>query len=225
MLARSQKLSNPREYEYTGSTVKCGIISFFTFPIACVFTLLAHSAFAESNEVTVTLFGQPCLLSGSFDKNTLKAIHAISPEQTYPAADSAPTADALRKGIDRLKSTTGIPPAFDRYKDRLLKRFEGQVKFADALSAARKSGKAESLLTPLKPLLTGKSREKDFETLAKKIDAAKTADADLALQLLDIFNEMIEPDPEDDFHKTVQKTGVRYTCDFSDEGDEEESAE
>ncbi len=64
---------------------------------------------------------------------------------------------------------------------------------------------------------------KEFETALKKADAAKTL-AKPATQesLLEAFNDSIEPDPEEEFHRAIQRLGVQYTCSFEESEDKTE---
>ena len=172
------------------------------------------------NEITVSLFGQPCLLSGPIEKNILRTIHSISPAQVYPEPGTAVSSDFLRKAIDKVKTANNVPPQLDGYRERLTKRLESQLVLANGLSAAKKAGKSEPLVAATKTYIPSR-RLKEFETLARKLDGKK-GDAELEGQIFLLFSEMVEADPEEDFHKAIQRMSVRYTCDFADEGESEE---
>ena len=167
-------------------------------------------------EITVTLFGQPCQLAGPLDKTTLKEIHAISPEQVYPAEVSGLNIEPVRKSLEKLKAAHGAPPALDRYRERLLRRLELQVAFLEGLAAAKRAKKAEPLLAGIATFTQGK-RTKQFNALLKKTNFANFADREAGTELLDALLEAVEPDPEEDFHKAIQRLSVQYTCVFADE--------
>ncbi|HLD99847.1 MAG TPA: hypothetical protein VJB59_06285 [Bdellovibrionota bacterium] len=177
----------------------------------------ANSA-SKTSEITVTLFGQPCYLSGPVSTSALKSIHSISPEQIYPSSDALPSSEPIRRSLERLKNVSELPSGFERYRERLTRRLQAFLAFSDGLSAAKSAAKSESLLKLARPFLQGK-RIKEFETLAGKIDSSKKLDADLAGQLFEVFLDIVEPDPEETFHRTIQKLNIHYTCVFSEDGE------
>jgi hypothetical protein len=169
------------------------------------------SASTASTEIRVTLFGQPCLLSGPLDEGTLRTIHAISPEKT-PAPE---TADQARQLLERLrKLPAGVPSALDRYREKLGKRVAAQLAYFEGLAGARKNGgKADALLAATREHLIGGKRAKEFEELARKTDLGGAAGEE-ALSLA--YSEAIEPSPEEEFHRAIQRLNVRYTCSFEE---------
>jgi predicted RNase H-like nuclease (RuvC/YqgF family) len=179
----------------------------------------------NTKEIRVTLFGQPCQLQGSLDESVLKLIHSVSPAQLYPShAQSSPNEakNNTRRALEKLRSLRGLPPELDRYRDRLARRLEAQTAFFDGIEASRSSHKAEPLLSLTKRYIAEKS-DKKFEALAKKIESKPANIAELTEQLLDLYNDGIEPDPEEEFHRAIRRLKVEYVCSFDDvEEDEQE---
>lgn len=191
------------------STVILLAMAFLTIPAT-------HAASpTKKNEVKVLLFGQPCLLQGPLDDETLRAIHSLSPEQIDSLASNQPSGDSIRKSLQKLRSAQGLPPVLDRYREKLLKRFEALLAFVDGWEAAKRSSKSSPLLKATQSLLNGK-RVKDFQTLATKLDSPDSAKTGLFDSLMEIYSEMIEPDPEEEFHRAIRRLDIQYACSFDD---------
>ncbi len=176
-------------------------------------------------EVRVTLFDQPCILRGAVNEAVLKIIHTISPEQIYPttilAQSPSEAADGLRKSLDKLKKTPSTPTQLDRYRDRLTRRFTAQLSFFEGLLTLKQTGQPDALLEKGKRILPEK-KFKDFETQVKKKAAAGKAGPENFEPILDLFNEAIEADPEDEFHRAIRILDIHYVCNFGDSEDSEE---
>jgi len=177
---------------------------------------------APSNEIRVTLFGQPCSLRGPVDERMLKIIHLLSPEQLYPERDSPLTSGPTRKALDKLRAATGAPSGLDRYRERATKRLEAQLAFIESIESIEKPEKEHkiaSLLETGKSHLTG-SHLKDFEAAVKKAEAAKTLSRrDTIDSLFDTYSDGIEADPEEEFHRAIQRLNVQYVCLFEGNGE------
>lgn len=173
----------------------------------------------SGNEITVTLFGQPCLLSGPIDNIALKAIHSISPEQVF--IPEYPSLEVVQKALGKIKIANSVPAGLDRYKDRLRRRLEAQISFLTGIAGAKKEMKSTPLLSATQPHIAP-SRRSEFALQLKKIDSLKKWDSELQNKLWDQFNDLIEPNPEEEFHKSIQRLKIHYTCEFSDEADGEE---
>ena len=173
---------------------------------------------ANAADVKVVLFGQPCVLRGPLETGTLKSIHQISPEQIFGSQDGiTPSKKQTLVLLNRLTKSPPVPNALDRYKERLKKRLEAQIDFFDSFDEYRHTGKIETLTALMNRRVLPKS-QKEFEALVKK-----GADKGVATQEEKIFEnylEMIEPDPEEEFHRGIQKIHVQYICSF-DEGSHE----
>lgn len=190
------------------------LLFLLSLPIG-TFLPTALAASKTTTKIRVELFKQPCDLHGPFDETTLRAIHAISPERIYPAeTDSgAPvSASAVQKAIDQLRSSSGFPAALDRYKEKLIRRFEAQLAFYTGMAAAKKTHTAAPLLALTRKYFNGKPAD-DFVALSKKIETEKKENSEA---LLDLYNEKIEPDPEEEFHRVIQKLDVQYDCFFEE---------
>lgn len=206
------------------------IPSFAFLPLAWVSlaTLQAQAANtpgpAKTTRLPVKLFEQPCVLQGPLDEATLKAIHQISPNQLGPPQSADASIDKAKKSLERLKAAKGFPSSFDKYRDRQAKRLEAQITFLKALQEGKASKKAAPVLAAGKVLLKPKALAA-FETLAKKMETPEAAtDAGmrgLLEQLFEQFNEAVEADPEEDFHRALRKLNVEYDCAFEDSGEGE----
>lgn len=198
----------------------------------------ANSATPPQNEIPVQLFGQPCVLRGPLEKAALKAIHSISPDQMGPTEEEmsgpTPRLEDLKKAATALKGASPIPPLLDRYRERLSRRLDAQIAFAEGMQAAQRTQSASPLLTATKPYLQtavsahggrAKKTSQQFETLARKIFTAtasrsKASGQSEAQSLYDLYSESIESDPEEDFHRAIRRLNIRYHCNFGDPEEE-----
>jgi|GEM_PF-718519 len=175
-------------------------------------------------DLQVSLFGQPCLLQGPFEIKILKIIHEISPEQIPPLFSyrSTETLPLLKKSLSKLTSPTKTPPAFDNYRDHLIKRIEAQIAFAEGLLASQKNHKLILLITAIKPHVLAHN-QKTFEMLSKKLEvkqltpsSTQTETIDSIDQFGESYNDLIESNPEEDFHAAARKLKIRYNCSFDE---------
>lgn len=173
-------------------------------------------------EIRVTLLGQSCLLQGPFDEATLKMIHSIGPAQIYPNIQSPDSPHALeqtRHALSQLRSSTSLPSLLDRYREKLGKRFDAQIAFLNGLEVVPKNAQYASLQKAGK-LYLKKEDINSFESLLKKLlHSKKETQKSIGEQLFDLYNEGIEQDPEEEFHRAIKKLNVQYTCSF-EESDE-----
>jgi hypothetical protein len=177
----------------------------------------------KTQEIRVFLLGQLCLIQGPFEQATLKRIHDIGPAQIYPNLSSLgpPQEKVQIQDASKKLRTSPVPALLDRYKEKLLNRFDAQIAFLDALNSYRKTLKAGIILK------TGKDhlREKDFkkfQLLVNKLGSSSPTSAkgrEMLEQLFDLYNEAIEPDPESEFHRAIKKLNVQYTCSFEESDD------
>lgn len=172
--------------------------------------------FAPPAEIPVTLFGQPCVLSGPVSSETLKACHSISPEQLPPAR----TSDQARRLLEKLRKAQNIPSALERYRERLSRRLEAQIAFFNGLAAAKKSGRAADLISATKGQIPEK-QAKNFEALVKK-DPVASWNSAIIDQITDSYNDWIEQNPEEEFHRAIERMNIRYTCSFEESEESEE---
>ena len=185
---------------------------------------LTAASKAGATRISVTLFGQPCMLEGPLTQDALKAIHAVSPEEICSPFSVERTAEETRGAIEKLKAASGLPPSLDRYREKLTRRLKAELAFIDALPEAKKSKSATRLVDSTKEYVLA-SKRKEMETLSKSY-ATATPEAkrkELVSQLYDFYSEAIDANPEDEFHRAIRTMNVQYTCSFeeSDEGDSE----
>jgi hypothetical protein len=184
--------------------VRNGIFCLATF-------IVAISVTAAETEIKITLFGQPCVLKGPQDERTLQKVHSISPEQLEPPI----SVESARKQLERVRSATQLPSLLDSYRERQAKRLEAQVSYFEALEDAKKLGKPAPLMAVGKKYLKNQKPRRVYEDAVRK---AKTLqDRELSVRLLDLFNEGIEADPQEDFHRAAKKLGITYTCSFEED--------
>jgi hypothetical protein len=178
-----------------------------------------------TTRISVMLFGQPCMLEGPLTQDSLKAIHAVSPEEICSPFSVERTQDETRGALEKLKAATGLPSALERYREKLTRRLKAELVFLEALPETRKSKSAAQLIETTKEYVQA-SKRKEMESLAKSF-AASAPDSgkrkELASQLYDFYNEAIDANPEDEFHRAIRTMNVQYICSFeeSDEGDSE----
>ena len=166
-------------------------------------------------EIKVTLFGQPCTLSGQFTEVQLKAIHAISPEKIPPSV----SLEQAKESDRALRKSNELPPPLEPYREKLAKRVSAQLALKEALAQSRKLGNSEAIVAIAKKNLQPKPL-KEFQTTLSKLTAKQkisTWNSDSTDEISDLFDNLIEPHPEEEFHRTIKRLDVKYTCSF--EGD------
>jgi hypothetical protein len=197
--------------------------------LVSLFTLLSPTEPASwakttpETKIHVTLLGQPCLLEGPYDEATLKSIHSIGPAQLYPnlsASEPSNSRENAKKALDTIRNTPTLPSLLDRYRERLGRRLEAQIQFLESLEGFKKNQKIPPLLKIGKRYLQDRDL-RSFEATAKKLDgprkgASASTIRDLIEQLMDTFNDGIERDPEEEFHRAIKKMTVQYTCSFEE---------
>ncbi|MEK6578745.1 MAG: hypothetical protein AABZ55_05915 [Bdellovibrionota bacterium] len=193
---------------------------FFQIAIISGALLLSFDIWANS-QLDVTLFGQPCLLQGPLDKSKLQAIHSISPEQALPAYENRLSSESTRVALLKVKKIAGLPAAVDLYKEKLVRRLEGQVAFLEALDSSRSAKNLTPIISIIEKLLSPDKR-KEVEAKIKKLDPSRLFSNDLIEPIFQAFSDAIEPDPEDLFHRGIKKIGVQYICSFEAEGETDE---
>jgi hypothetical protein len=170
------------------------------------------------SQIHVTLFGQPCALRGPFDESTLKAIHAISPEQTYSIrtaedAEEATSAE-VKQSLNKISKPALIPPAgLDRYRERLALRLRQLEDFFQGAELARKTHSPSELIETGGLYLKG-VEARSFDELAERFAENQKTDVALKARLFDLYSSAIEPDPEEEFHLAIQRLNVSYSCAF-----------
>lgn len=174
----------------------------------------------KKNEIHVTLFGQPCLLSGPFGETILRTVHELSPERIPPFV----TAEQVKVARDRLSKASELPQALEGYRDRLTQRLQAQARFHEGLAEARKAGKAEALVARVRPSIEP-SRVVAFESAARKAETRQTPaswSAATVDELTQAFELAIEPHPEEEFHRVIHRLDISYQCSFEAETEADE---
>jgi hypothetical protein len=191
----------------------------FSLAFAYLPSFVEPACAASNHQIHVNLFGQPCILQGPVDDKVLQAIHSLSPEQLYPVLENPATSANTRKALEKLKALTGTPAGLDRYRDRIAHRLEAQLTLLDAAENYRKDAKVAPLLAAGKKHLSG-ANQKKFETAVKKAESTrKVATGETFETLFDLYNEGIEADPEEEFHRAIQRLKVQYICSFEESGE------
>lgn len=173
-------------------------------------------------EIQVTLFGQPCTMSGPFPRATLTLIHEISPEKTPPAA----SVDLMKKIRTKTNQLKGIPFPIEQYRDHLRKRLSAKIAMEEALAVAKKSKSKDSrraldsLLKNLKEHIST-LQYPAFETAIKKSFEANAAVwNDFFIDpLRERYDTVIQPETEEEFHKSIRSAKIQYICVFDDGAD------
>ena len=179
--------------------------------IICVLTA-STSAWAlrsPQSEIRVHLFGQPCTLQGPVNNVTLKQIHSVSPEQLYPLREAQLKDGSTKKVLQKVRTTesASFPPFLERYRERLVKRLEAQASFIEGLekfSAQKKT-----------PHLIELARRYALPKKLKELEAQLQLTTDVETAF-DQFSDAIEPDPEEEFHRGIQRMSIQYVCSFDE---------
>lgn len=180
----------------------------YFLPFLMIAGLNLMTSITQAAEIQVTLLGQPCLLSGPFNDSTLQTIHSIGPAQLYPSflnLNRTATREHLAKALSQIQNAKNLPTELSRYQQRLIHRWEKQLKFLQALQS--------------------KSPDKSLQRLGR--DTLQTNDLaqfDALLrrkglpteQLFELFSDAIEPDPEAEFHRATKKLRIQYNCTFEE---------
>lgn len=173
-------------------------------------------------EIQVTLFGQPCIMSGPFTRPTLSLLHEISPEKIPPTA----TVDLMKKVRAKTTLLKSIPFSLEQYRDHLRKRLSAKIAMEEALAGAKKSKPQEgrraldSLLKNLKEHISS-LQYPAFEAATKKSFEANAAVwNDFFIEpLRERYDSAIQPETEEEFHKAIRTAKIQYICVFDDAAD------
>ena len=182
------------------------------------------SKVTQEEEIRVTLLGQPCTLSGPFSTAQLSAIHAIGPAQIYPNINppNLPEAEKnAKKALSTLTQTKHTPATFDRYKQNLSQRLDAQIAFLHALKESQKQLSTSPLLKVIEAYTKNKNSKLYPQSVKKLagIDLKTPQSNQLIEESFEQFNEEIEPDPEQEFHRALKKLRIQYKCSFEESED------
>ncbi len=175
---------------------------------------LAVPKISFAKEIKVSLFNQPCTLSGPFNESMLQAVHAISPER-IPAQQSI---SSVKNALAQVRQTKDLPPELQTYQGRLTRRLNAQFQFLELLVALKKNGDLKFFLEASSPLLTA-SGPGPFRTIveneAKKVPPRKWGKENIS-SITEVFENGIEPYPEEEFHRTIERARIHYGCSFDE---------
>jgi hypothetical protein len=178
-------------------------------------------------ETHVNLLGQPCLLEGPYDGATLRAIHAIGPAQLYPVlsvSEPGQSVEEAKQTLNKIRTTANLPSLLDRYRDKLGKRIEAQIAFLEVVPSAQKTKDLSTFIKVGKRAIRPPGLQQ-FEGLINKLKTASNAKGpktntvsyqESVEQIFDLYNDKIEPDPEEEFHRAIKKLNIQYRCSFED---------
>lgn len=185
-------------------------------------TRLALAAKPIPSGVEVELFGSPCLLKGPFSKTVLLSVHQMSPEKVPPHL----TPKEMEQVAKQAATAKSLPPALSAYRDRLVKRLRAQVAYDQSLVDLRKKpynpelseifvkGLKEHMNATRFPLFRDEIRD-----LFSK-NTKKSLTPDFLEKLKETVATYIEPDTEEEFHKAIRSSDIRYECHFGEELDD-----
>jgi hypothetical protein len=169
---------------------------------------------SKDNEVQVTLLGQPCFLKGPFDKDTLKAIHSIGPAQVPEISISQlpHTKERFQKTLEVVRSARGVPTLLDPYREKMSRRLEAQTELLKALIQFKQNKNIQEVMKTARNYLPEEKLKSFQSILMKKPSSTLSNEA-----LLEAYNDGIEADPEQEFHRIInQKMHIQYACSFDE---------
>jgi hypothetical protein len=171
----------------------------------------------KNQEIKVTLFGQPCTMSGPFAKNSLSLLHEISPEKIPPDL----TLDQMKKVRAKTGDLKGMPMPIEQYRDHLRKRLSAKIAFEEAVAQAKKSKEPrkeiDPFLTNLKEHISTLQYAGFAETTKKAFETGGGVWNDAFLTpLRERFEGSIQPDTEEEFHRAIRIVKIQYVCAFDD---------
>lgn len=176
-----------------------------------------------THEINVTLFAHSCSLTGPYSKETLTSIHSVSPAQ-IPEVDNQIKA---KSALTKLRSVKNLPTELDLYIERADRRLQALSDYYEAMSVVKNNRNFAPIVEAAKKWVNPSKKTEVLE-LIRKSEKSKVA-AELSgnrEKFSELFLAGIEPDPEDDFHRTIGRIGVKYQCTLDEPGsDELEEAE
>jgi hypothetical protein len=161
-------------------------------------------------------------MNGPFPRATLVLIHEVSPERVPPNA----TIDQMKKIRTKVLQLKNVPMPIEQYREHLRKRLSAKIAFAEALGPAKKqaSGPTESKKALANFLKNVKEHVSTlqypaFEEAAKKaLEANQFAwNESFTEPLREKYEEVIQPETQEEFHKAIRLSKVQYVCSFDDE--------
>ncbi len=180
---------------------------------------LTAGAAPKNEQINVTLFGQPCTMSGPFQRTTLTQIHEISPEKIRPDFN----ADQMKKIRAKASGAKVGQSQIDTYREHLRKRLSAKIAFSESIDEAKKKSiktpqAFKAWLTNLKENIPAEKFEPFHEEVRLLFEKNGEKWSDTYIELLrEKYESLIEPDTEEEFHKAIRLAKIQYLCVF-DEG-------
>jgi hypothetical protein len=181
----------------------------------------------KNQEIAVTLFGQPCAMSGPFARPLLSLLHEISPEKISPDL----TVAQMKKIRTKTGEIKGMPMVIEQYRDHLRKRLSAKITLEETIEQAKKANPAEAKRVLDAFFKNAKEnispiRFPGFQAEVQKAfsSAGNIWSAAFVAILREKYEEVIQPDTEEEFHKAIRVAKIQYVCVF-DDGDSHSEGE
>lgn len=170
-------------------------------------------------EIQVTLFGQPCSMSGPFPRTSLFLLHEISPEKIPPDL----TVEQMKRVRTKSGELKGMPMPIEQYRDHLRRRLSAKIAFEEAVTQAKKAApkdvrkSLETFLTNLKEHISTLQYPGFVESTKKAFENAGSGwNPPFIAALRERYEGVIQPDTEEEFHKAIRVAKIQYVCAFDD---------
>lgn len=183
----------------------------------------SHSEAAKADikieEIQVTLFGQPCVMNGPFPRASLSLLHEMSPEKLPPDL----TLEQMKRIRTRTSDLKEMPLSIEQYRDHLRKRLSAKIAFIEGVAPSKKT-KPEEAKKALENFLKNIKEHLStlqypvFEEAAKKLLEANGSNWSEAFitALRERYENVIQPDTEEEFHRAIRVAKIQYVCAFDD---------
>lgn len=177
----------------------------------------AEKEAGKLQEIQVTLFGQPCTMSGPFPRPSLTLLHEISPEKIPPDL----SVDQMKRVRAKTGNLKGMPMPIEQYRDHLRKRLSAKIAIEEAIAQAKKAKDArkglDTALTNLKEHVSPLQYPGFADASRKAFESAGSAWSEgFAGFFRERFDGVIQPDTEEEFHKAIRIAKIQYVCVFDD---------
>ena len=178
-------------------------------------------------EIQVTLFGQPCTMSGPYPRPALSLLHEISPEKIPPDL----SVDQMKRVRTKCGELKGMPMPIEQYRDHLRRRLSAKIAFEEAIAQSKKSKAKDG--RALDPFLTNvKEHISTLQYTAFSGETRKAFESGGAIwnepfltSLRERFENVIQPDTEEEFHKAIRAVKIQYVCAFDDNDHRDDETE
>lgn len=178
---------------------------------------LAPRAINRVVETRVDLLKVPCTLSGPFDENVLKSIHAIGPASTHQPR----TLKEAQGLLLLMQNGSAVPVGLDRYREGRAERLKAFISFFEGSDAAKQAKALPPLLQKVRMFQTA-SRAKSFQAELERMFTEKGASIfskpDPVEMILGLFTESLETEAseaiDNEFHRGIGALAIKYQCSF-----------